>query len=112
MAPSISPSTVRSSRLKICPLMVTDFPMLAPFPANSSSAVALTGTVDNGDPSFMGSGETGGVYAALGVYSSSFRLLFHIDKNSHLVYIDKTSHLVYKDGGKAQTGRLPEKGRQ
>jgi len=45
------------------------------------------GAVDKGNPSFLGSGAIGGVGTALGVNSSSLRLLFHMGDGPYLVYI-------------------------
>src|SRR5208337_107119 len=74
--PSISPSIVRSSRLKIWPLIMTDFPMIAG-PRDSEAGWLGVGLLDIGMFSLAWLAVGAGAAAGLGGYSSSFRL-FHI----------------------------------
>src|SRR6202034_4435586 len=74
--PSISPSIVRSSRLKIWPLIMTDFPMIAG-PRESVAVWLGVGLVDTGTFSLAWLADGAGAEAGLGGYSSSLRL-FHI----------------------------------
>src|SRR5580658_9926400 len=78
--PSISPSIVRSSRLKIWPLIMTDFPMIAG-PLDSVGWWLGAGLVDIGTFSLIWLVGATGVAGDFGGYSSSFRL-FHIRKVS------------------------------
>src|SRR5580698_3661727 len=71
---------VRSSRLKICPLTMTDLPSAACPPRCISVCGSLAlrpGSVDIGIPSLASTDGVGGADAGLGVKSSSLRR-FHI----------------------------------
>src|SRR5580693_2329776 len=76
--PSTSPSIVKSSRLKIWPLTITDFPSTADPPLVSKwGSLVRPGSVDIGIPSFASADDVGGADAGLSANSSSFRR-FHI----------------------------------
>src|ERR1700678_4119819 len=75
--PSISPSMVRSSRLKIWPLIMTAFPMFAG-PRDSVAEWLGVGLLDMGPVSLAWLEAGAGAGAGLGGYSSSLRL-FHIN---------------------------------
>src|ERR1700722_7000308 len=77
--PSTSPSIVKSSRLKIWPLTITDLPNTADPPRGLSKWGSLTraGSVDIEIASFASADDVGGADAGLSANSSSFRR-FHI----------------------------------
>src|ERR1700733_2255454 len=92
--PSISPSIVRSSRLKIWPLIMTDFPMIAG-PRESVAVWLGVGLVDTGTFSLAWLADGAGAEAGLGGYSSSLRL-FHI-KGDLLGSLYETTSTHHKD---------------
>src|ERR1700730_1495629 len=77
--PTTSPSMVKSSRLKIWPLTMTDLPNTADPPRGLSKWGSLIrpGSVDMGIPSFASADEVGGAEAGFSASSSSLRR-FHM----------------------------------